>query len=67
MAKITMLIPLSTTLKVQKAGLKKCAGGVSNGPSGSSTVTRETGHMDKNYPGEGFRCVINTDKPLPVN
>ena len=50
-------------------GTKKVrrGGGTGNGPPGSSTVMREkSDYLNKNLPGEGFRCVINTDKPLPV-
>ncbi len=37
------------------------------GPPDSTTVARGfSDYLDKNYPSTGFRCVINTDKPLPV-
>jgi formylglycine-generating enzyme required for sulfatase activity len=42
-------------------------GGVNNSPGGSSTVLREGSYKyEKEYRSVGFRCVINTDKPLPV-
>jgi formylglycine-generating enzyme required for sulfatase activity len=43
-------------------------GGVDESPSASSTVTRGfSSYADKTgYDSLGFRCVINTDKPLPV-
>jgi formylglycine-generating enzyme required for sulfatase activity len=53
-----------------EAGIKKVVrgGGVDNSPGGSSTVVRAPGgYHHKSYPGMGFRCVINTDKPLPSN
>ncbi len=37
------------------------------GPQDSTTVSRSSSpYLKENYPGTGFRCVINTDKPLPV-
>jgi formylglycine-generating enzyme required for sulfatase activity len=42
-------------------------GGVNNSPGGSSTVLREGSYYyEKEYRSVGFRCVINTDKALPV-
>ncbi len=37
------------------------------GPPDITTVARrDSTHLDTDHPNEGFRCVINTDKPLPV-
>jgi len=53
--------PATGTKKVRRGG------GVNNGPPGSSTVMRGlAANWEGDYPNRGFRCVINTDKPLPT-
>lgn len=50
--------PKTGTRKVVRDGV---------GLSDSTTVARGgSNFLDKNLPGMGFRCVINTDKPLPT-
>ncbi len=52
-----------------ETGKRKVArgGGAIVGPPDSTTVARrDSTHLGKGYSSDGFRCVINTDKPLPV-
>ena len=53
--------PATGTEKVKRGG------GAYLGPQDSTTVVRSSSpYLDKNYPSTSFRCVINTDEPLPI-
>ncbi len=49
-----------------ETGLKKVARGGGGVPDSTTVARRGSRHLNENYPGMGFRCVINTDKPLPI-
>ncbi len=52
-----------------ETGIRKVTrgGGAMVGPPDSTTVARrDSTHLDTDHPNDGFRCVINTDEPLPA-
>ncbi len=47
-----------------ETGSKKVLRGGGGVPESTTVARTYSGHFDKSYPGEGFRCVIKTDKPI---